>query len=214
MVGKKTPKNNILWYVKIWNSDFYGPYVKFYWHTATLIPLCTDCGSAIIEQNTAQKYHGLNRPKPSRKRCSDVTSFAGFSVGFLLPSEWNLKSQSPLPASLSLFLSLVPTIITPGHVGFGWAPTWAPTLGPASTAAHLLFLLRSFPLRPLNCCFSVWNVLLLFEWLIPFLQISAQVSSLPRGLSCLLLHPLLHFIACLFPSLPFCLLLPVTPTMT
>lgn len=164
------------------------------------------------QQNTAQKSHGLHRPKPSRKWCSDVTSFPASSVGVLLPSEWNLKSQSPLPASLSPFLSLVSIVIT-------LRPCWlwvGPHLGTHSCPRKHCCppsLLRSFPLRSLNCWFSVWNVLL-FAWLTPFLQISAQVSSLPRAFSSLLLHPLLHSLHVYFLHCTFVYLFPVTPTMT
>lgn len=127
------------------------------------------------------------------------------------PRSETWSPRVPCPRLWVRFFLLCPPFSHSGHVGFGRALTRAPTPAPISTAAHLLPLLRSFPLRPLNCCFSVWNVLPLSAWLTPFLQISAQVSSLPRGLSCLLLHPLLHFITCLFPSLHVCLLISCRP---
>lgn len=194
-MARKTPKNNILWHVKIRNSDFI-PKIASYWHSHACL-------------------HVLIVALPSAKHCTEITRSTGQTFTEMvfwchpLPSlwvsspEWNLKSQSPLPALWVHFFPCVHQDTSSVMLALG-GPTWHP-LCPRKHCCPPA-LVQGLSLRPQSHDFTHVRS----QAISPFSPDSVKCHP-SKSLFFSAPSPITPFIACLFPSLHVCLLISCHP---
>lgn len=170
-----------------------------------LTPLCFVCGRS-HRVNRCTRGHTATQPKTFTEKVCCHHPLPNLLHG--LPRPLRVKLEGPeAPAHLfdtsHLFFPSCPPSSHSGHAGFGAPPT-------KTTTAHLLYMLSSFPLKPLNHCFCLESssALCMTDSFSPGLSLSVISSKRP-----FLSAPSPHypislcassFIACFFPSLHFC----------